>query len=149
MRLSRWVRLSLCGALGVCLLSAVGLMRNPYGSLSSGVLTVEGEYYLYSPSSRAKIVEKLSLQDLPWYTGEKRVFRFQTQEEAGRYALKLLSERRAQVIFEETVAGVYSIYAYVRGGGVGVALRGAPVNLHLALFENCVQVGTPIIFGGY
>ena len=63
--------------------------------------------------------------------------------------MKLLSEKQAQVIFEETVAGVYSIYAYVRGGGTGVALRGAPVNLNLALFENCVQVGTPIIFGGY
>lgn len=149
MRWSRWVRLYLCGALAVCLFTAVGLMRNPYGSHSSGVAVTEAEYYLYSPSSRAKIAKELSLRDLPWYTGEKRVFRFQTQEEAGRYALKLLSERGARVIFEETVAGVRSIYAYVRGGGSGVSLQGAPVNLHLALFENCVQVGIPIIFGGY
>lgn len=149
MRWSRWLRLFLCGTFAVLIFFAVGLLKNPYGK---GAVTAEVagvEYYLYSPSSQAKIVSELSLRDLPWRTGEKRIFRFQSKDEADRYAMNLLKEKHARIIFEEKAEGVYSIYAHVCGGGNGVILQGQPVNLHLAIVENYVHVGTPMIFGGY
>ena len=82
-------------------------------------------------------------------TGEKAVFRFPSEEMAEESARKLLKAHRATVVAEERVAGVQSVYAYSARLGDGVRLFGKTVNLHIVLSGAIVQVGTPIVFGGY
>ena len=130
-------------------LFAVAWMKNPYGrGWSSGVKT-ECEYYLYSQSSQAKIVESVSLAESFFITGEKSVFCFDSEEEAGRYALNLLGGDEVTTVFEEEWDGVRSVYAYSARRGGGILLSGKRVNLHVVWKGTRVCVGTPIVFGGY
>ena len=148
MRFVRWCLLvaSLCVALGIFFVA--GCMQNPYGDYRDGVLT-EREYYLFSPSSQAAMQADVELCEYFCITGEKAVFLFDTEEDAGRYAMKLLKTQAATVVFEESVADVRSMYAHTKRIGTGVRIGGAYINLHIVLSGKRVQVGTPIVFGGY
>ena len=148
MRFVRWWALigSLCVAVGIFFFA--GCMQNPYGEYSSGVLT-EREYYLFSPSSQAAIQAEVELCDCFSITGEKAVFVFETEEAADRYAMKLLKTQGATVVFEEAVAGARCIYAQAKRMGAGVRIGGAYIHLHIVISGKRVQVGTPIVFGGY
>ena len=148
MRFVRWCLLvaSLCVALGIFFFA--GCMQNPYGDYTDGALT-EREYYLFSPSSQATIQRGVEPCDYFYVTGEKAVFLFETEEDAGRYAMKLLKAQDATVVFEEVVADVRSMYAHTKRIGTGVRIGGAYINLHIVLSGKQVQVGTPIVFGGY
>jgi hypothetical protein len=148
MRFRDWLALFFCGALCGVVLLFCGLLRNPCGRMAGGVET-EREYYLYTPSSQAKIASRLSFADYFSLVGEKYTLRFPSAEAANAYAENLLIEKGAQTLFEERVAGVRSIYAYTMDGREGAWLYGGRVNLHLAVCGDEVQVGTPIIFGGY
>ena len=148
MRLKRWLALFFCGILGGVVFLFVSAMRSPYG-LGRGGVVVDREYYTYSASSQAKIVKELSFADYFFLKGECYTLCFSSQADAEEYVLCLLREKGAQTVFEEEVSGVHSIYAYTDGGGRGVLLFGGRVNLHLAIRGAQVQVGAPIIFGGY
>ncbi len=148
MRLKRWFTLLICGGICATLLAVAGGLYNPYGSCLKGE-RVAKEYYLYSPSSQAKILSSPTFAECFFLTGETSAFRFSTEKEAAFYAEALLREKKAQVVCEEHLAGARSIYAYVSGGAGGILLFGARVNLHLVIKGAEVQVGTPIIFGGY
>ncbi len=139
----------LCGAVFGTALLIMALMKNPYGSLMNDCLKLGQEYYLYSVSSQAKISKSLTVAEYFSKTGEKSVFAMKSKKEADRYALKLLKEHRATVVCEENVAGVRSIYAYAPALGEGVSLFGKTVNLHLVVSAESLQVGVPLIFGGY
>ncbi len=148
MRFRNWLSLLFCGVLCGGLLLSCAALCNPCGYVMGGVETGR-EYYLYSPSSQAKIADSLSFADYFSKVGEKYILRFSSSAEANAYAEKLLMEKGARTVFEERVAGVRSIYAYVSNGCKGVRILDGRVNLHLAICGEEVQVGTPIIFGGY
>ena len=148
MRFRNWLALLFCGVLCSGVLLCCGMLRNPCGDAMGGVETAR-EYYLYSPSSQAKIAASLSLADYFSLVGEKYTLRFSSVAEANAYAERLLMEKGAQTVLEERVAGVRCIYAYITDGRKAVQISDGKVNLHLAICGREVQVGTPIIFGGY
>lgn len=148
MRFRNWLALLFCGTLCGGMLLCCGFLRNPCGWATGGV-EMGREYYLYTPSSQAKITSRISFTEYFSLVGEKYTLRFSSAEAANAYAENLLAQKRAQTLLEERVAGVRSIYAYTEGGREGVELFGGWVNLHLAICGAEVQVGTPIIFGGY
>ena len=53
-----------------------------------------------------------------------------------------------KVIFSESVAGITNYYCSANLP-YSVTVDGAEINLHIAVCENTVKVGSPIIFGGY
>ena len=144
-----WCKSVACfGLVGVfCLL--VSLLKNPYGILLVEGEKVDAEYYLYSPSSQAKICDSVSLAEYVHLTGEKMEFAFSSEAEAASAAASFLQERAAKIVCVEEVAEVRSIYAYVKGGYKETTLFGKKVNLHVVVSGKMVRVGIPIIFGGY
>ena len=148
MRFRNWLSLLFCGILCGGVLLCCGALYNPCGVAEGGVETGR-EYYLYSPSSQAKIKGSLSFAEYFSLVGEKYALRFSSAAEANAYAERLLKEKGARTVLEESIAGVRCIYAYVSDGREAVQISGGRVNLHLAICGEEVQVGTPIIFGGY
>ena len=149
MRFFRW-----CAAFGAFMLSSavlfsVGLMKNPYGECLKFGRRVGAEYYLYSPSSQAKICDSVSLSEYFYLTGEKTVFLFETEKDADKYVMKWIKSQRARIVWEENIEGERSIYLYADGLGRTATLFGGKVNAHVVLLKNKVQIGFPIIFGGY
>jgi hypothetical protein len=127
---------------------AVAWLKNPYGRPANGVC-VEREYYLYSPSSQAKILESVDFAESFFLTGEKATFCFESEAAAAEYACALLQEKGMKIVWEESWGNVQSVYAYAANRERGIRLPCGRVNLHVVLQGAYVQVGTPIIFGGY
>lgn len=59
-----------------------------------------------------------------------------------------LSTVGGEIIFSESAAGITSYYCSANLP-YSVVIDGAVINLHIAVCENSVKVGSPIIFGGY
>ena len=136
------------------LLSAVSLysaawLKNPYGRGSELALKAASEYYLYSPSSQAKIVGDVDFAQSFFLTGESTTFVFPSEQTAQNYVSGLLQEQGAAIVWEEECLGARSIYAYAPKRGGGIVLSGKRVNLHLVWKGEHVRVGSPIVFGGY
>lgn len=148
MRFWRWSRLAVALVCSAATVFAVLWLKNPYGRFSGGVC-VEREYYLYSPSSQAKIVERVDFAESFFLTGEKATFCFESEAAAEEYVCALLKEEGAKIVSEESWGNVKSVYAYAANREKGIRLPCGRVNLHIAVQGACVQVGTPIIFGGY
>jgi len=55
----------------------------------------------------------------------------------------------AVLLFEESASGVDNYYYYSPLFSRFAFIGGRAVNLHVAVRDNSVRVGTPIIFGGY
>ena len=117
---------------------------------------IEGtrRYFLDSASSQGLQKNSLSLFDLARVKGEC----VQTELSAyadGRVLSKeeiaeeIAQKYQAEILFSEEVNGIISYYAYVSAWSDGVWLYGQKVNLHVAVGETNLSVGTPIIFGGY
>lgn len=53
-----------------------------------------------------------------------------------------------KIIFSESAAGITNYYCSANLP-YSVVIDGAEINLHIAVCENSVKVGSPIIFGGY
>ena len=149
MRFRGFLGVALSTLLSATLMYSVAWLKNPYGRECVSAVNWEREYYLYSPSSQAQIVGKVSFAQSFFLTGEKSVFRFSSENEARDYALSLLKEQGAVVVLEEDCMGVHSIYAFAPKRGGGILLSGQRVNLHIVQNGARVCVGTPIIFGGY
>lgn len=149
MRLRGFLKIALAGVFSLSILFFAGLLKNPYGKGSVVAECLGREYYLYSPSSQAKIVKRVGFADCFFLTGERSDFLFSSEREASGYVFELLDEQNATVVFEEEIMGARSIYAYAPNCGNGILLSGKRVNLHLVVKGDCVCVGTPIVFGGY
>ena len=64
-------------------------------------------------------------------------------------AEEILQKYGAEILFYEEVSGVLSYYAYTDAWTDGVYIYGRKINLHVAVGDGYLAVGTPIIFGGY
>ena len=135
-------------ALGCCILvKSVNCTR---------LADIEGTrmYFLDSASSQGLQKNNLSIFDLARVKGECVQTeisayvngRILTQKEI---AEEITQKYQAEILFCEEVNGIVSYYAYVSAWSDGVWLYGQKVNLHVAVGEDCLSVGTPIIFGGY
>lgn len=122
----------------------------------------ERSFYLDSASSQSLCKNTLS----PW-----EIFRVRGESvccaiadfDGGRYANTAQNEETvaaeiaqaiaekygAEWIFSEEVCGVTSFYGYSERLAQGVRVNGARINLHVAVRDGRVAVGTPIIFGGF
>ena len=135
-------------ALGCCI-----LVKSANGARLTDI-TGTRTYFLDSASSQGLQKNSLSLFDLarvkgecvqteiPAYTDGRTL----TKEEI---AGEIIQKYQAEILFSEEVDGVLSYYAYVSAWSDSVWLYGQKVNLHVAVGEACLSVGTPIIFGGY
>ena len=144
----------ICVVLAVlfCLFFAVGV--------KSAVVTrfadIEGErvYFLDSASSQGLRKTTLSLTDLTRVKGEcvfTEISTFDggmslTKEEL---AQNIAARYGAEILFQEEVCGVVSYYAYTTRWQDGLYINGVKINLHIAVGEECLAVGTPIIFDGF
>ena len=149
MRFWRWITLAASIVSFAATAFLVSWLENPYGRCSASGACVEREYYLYAPSSQAKIVESVRFADSFFLTGEKSTFRFASEDAATAYVRDLLEEENAAVVLEEAWGSAQSVYAFSPRRENGIRLSCGRVNLHIVLQGACVQVGTPMIFGGY
>lgn len=159
-----------CGAVIVLAVSAMNF--SAFSRLQKSAETFGGQaqnrtYYLYSPSSQATAVSALELFELPFVKGESAVYVFEKpssdvqslsgfsdpEEENGttvyEFKEEIIRVYRAQILFTEETEGLISFYGYSPLLPDGIFLSGEKINLHIAVRENRVAVGTPIIFGGY
>ena len=116
-----------------------------YAFSSTKLSKLQGErmFFLNSASSQGLRKEKLSLQDLFRVKGEcVRVKGELTAEE-------IFSLYGAKVCFVEKTSGFISYYCYTDRWADGLFLQGRKINLHIAVSECQMVVGTPIIFDGY
>lgn len=113
----------------------------------------ESVYYLCSASSQADVKAQLSFADLARLKGESAVYVFERTEGgfAGDAAVaeEIMRKYRAELCFTEDVCGTLSYYCYSPLLKGGIELNGRKINLHIAVREDALAVGSPIIFGGY
>lgn len=131
-------------AAGTCALFAAAVSAFPLEN---------ADYYLYSPSSQAQMKKNLTLAELPYLQGQSGVY---TLEEEGleglsaeQIAKKIEKEFGAKLLFTEEACGAVCFYCYSPRIPQSVQLYGQRVNLHIAVRQETVAVGMPLIFGGY
>ncbi len=106
-------------------------------------------YYLYSASSQAETKEALTFGELFFVRGESRVYRLEEGEDAFAFAESIAEKYGAELVFEESAGGTVSRYYASAALKGGIVLNGKLVNLHIAVRNASVAVGTPVIFGGW
>lgn len=62
---------------------------------------------------------------------------------------KILSEFSATVKFTENAEGITSFYAYSPKIKTYILLKGERINLHIALRNAGMKIGSPLIFGSF
>ena len=105
-------------------------------------------YFVDSPTLRAVEKESVALWELPFVRGEKTTFVCGEENRDG-LVKALLDEFSCKEVWTEEVNGILSYYATSEFLPRKVVVQGSVVNLHIAVREGEVVVGTPIIFGGY
>lgn len=122
----------------------------------------ERTFFLDSASSQALVKAKLSLLDIFRVKGESVQIPI-GEFDGGRYANKenidgQVRDKIARVIadtygaypvLKESVCGVDSYYFCANELPMGIDIDGKKVNLHVAVTDEFVTIGTPIIFGGF
>ena len=114
----------------------------------------ERVFYLNASSSQALQKERLTIPDLFFVEGERITLpiedleedRYEMSEKIARYIAK---EFDAKILLQESASDVISYYAYAPSIKDSIRVRGYSVNLHVAVGNGRVVIGTPIIFGGY
>ena len=120
----------------------IGLCVRGGGALKLTSLTGEHAYYLDSASSGAIVKTELTVWDFFRVRGESVVMESGDPDTiAAAFGGVRVGEERAG----DTVSYYYRVAAW---GGC-MAIGGEAVNLHIAVGENRVVVGTPVIFGGF
>ncbi len=127
----------------VCVCIFVCLLVWGMGATRLSALNGTRSYYLYSPSSQAKITENPSFWDLKDLQGES--VSFASEGDIGW----ILQKYDGEVALIEEAGGVTSYYCYTPKWRKGVRVGGKFVNLHIAVGQGRCTVGTPIIFGGF
>ena len=141
----------LCVALAVifCLFFAVGVKATAVTRLAD--ISGKRVYFLDSPSSQGLRKERLTIRDLTRVKGEC-VFTEISAYGGGRYltkeeiACEIAARYGAEILFTEETDGVVSYYAYTQKWQDGLYINGLKINLHIAVGEERLAVGTPIIF---
>ena len=138
-------------SVGLFVVTAVFFALSSVTALQSALLSthaqvISASYFVHSPACTAREKQTLSLFDLPYVEGEQ--VRYRTTDGEG-FAEEVLSIFHATCVWKEVVDGVTSYYASSQKLPKSVLVSGALVNLHIAVKEDEVVVGTPIIFGGY
>ena len=106
----------------------------------------KAEYYLHRASSQAKIETDLLPEEFLILEGESVTYR---AEDGAAFAKTIMEKLRARVRVRESACGVESYYCYSPAFASFVVVDGEKVNLHLAVGEGFVKVGTPLVFGGF
>lgn len=149
-RVRRFLRI--CLAVVIALGCCVAVKSLHFNRLAD----MEGKrtYFLDSASSQGLQKETLSLLDITRVKGECvqteiSAYTDNRQLSKAEIAEEITRKYQAKILFCEEVNGTLSYYAYVSAWTDSVWLYGQKVNLHVAVGETCLTVGTPIIFGGY
>lgn len=142
-------RLKNCVATALALAACLLFGTFAYAKNSVRLNQTEGErvFYLDSASSQGLMKSGLCLSDLPRIKGESVCF--EHRESPRELAEKILKEYGAELVFTEEACGVLSYYGYSAKLGEPIILTDRAVNLHVAVTESRIAVGTPIIFGGF
>ena len=135
-------RNAVCTFLACAIALAVGLCVrfvrvSPLASLA-GAHT----YYLDSASSQSLVKTRLSFSDIFRVRGESVVT-------AERDLESIANRFQATLVAVEETDGAVSYYYVVEAWQYGISLNGKRVNLHIAVGNDRVVVGTPVIFGGF
>ena len=133
-----------CALLGA---SATRTVRLRLDGLSLGA--GERTYYLYSASSQAKIKKHISLRERAFLQGESVEYSLLTGTDGEELAYSILKELGGELLFTEYACGVRSYYAYAPDLYNAVGIKDTRVNLHVAVKDGRIAVGSPLIFGGY
>ena len=144
----------ICVALAVIfsLFFAVGIKAVGVSRLAD----IEGErtYFLDSASSQGLRKNALLPSELTRVKGECVHTEISTYE-GGRYktneeiAKAIAARYHAEIYIIEEVDGVLSYYAYTEKWQDGLYINGKKINLHVAVGNGRLVVGTPIIFDGF
>ena len=141
---------------GICTLLSIAVCLSAFvffqGAKACRLGAIEGQrtFYLYSVSSQAVQKQTLNFSDLFRVQGESVRFDFfATDAEKQMLVREILQKYRAELLIKEEILGTVSYYAYAPTLLNGVYVNGKKVNLHIAVAQAQVAVGTPIIFGGF
>ena len=142
LRLKNFITMVFALLLVVFLLFALAMGRVSRFSALDG----KRVFYLYSASSQAVIKEEITPLELFFVKGECVTLAYQSKEETLENILGLY---KAEILFEEEVAGTHSYYCRTQSFGGAMKIKGVFVNLHIAFNGETCAVGTPLIFGGF
>ena len=98
----------------------------------------------YSLSQNLKNVNNLEFLFMSGIKGESSIV------EMNEFDLhEFLDKMNAKVVFEREVCGVKSYYCYSRNIKYQKRVEGHMINLQIAITNNFVKVGSPIIYGSF
>ena len=111
-------------------------------------------FYLQSASSQGLRKETLSIADLTRVKGECvfaeiSIFNGGMSLTKEEIAQNIAARYGGEILFQEETCGVVSYYAYTPRWQDGLYINGVKINLHIAVGEDRLAVGTPIIFDGF
>lgn len=129
-------------ALSALILSiAFTLINNPPTFIG---LSGERTAYVGSASSQAGIVDYSAIAAVNRIKGES------CRVSAKNFSLdSVIKNFGAEIIFIERVGGTVSYYMYAPSLKTSATVKGCLVNLHIAVTNDYVTLGTPIIYGSY
>ncbi len=104
------------------------------------------EIYLNSSSSIADIVTVKGLEILKY----KNLYGESVKVDAENFSLnKILNDFSAKLVLTEYADGVTCYYAYSPKIKYLKQVKGKLINLHVAVRQDQVTLGTPLIYGGF
>ena len=106
-------------------------------------------FYLDATSSFALRSNQITLENFNRVRGESVRFERLEEKSAEEIARETLALYGAKLLFCEKACGVTSFYAFSPQLFQGVLVNGRTVNLHIAVSETAVAVGSPMIFDGF
>ena len=106
-------------------------------------------FYLDATSSFALRSNQITLENFNRVRGESVRFERLEEKSAEEIARETLALYGAELLFCEKACGVESFYAFSPQLFQGVLVNGRTVNLHIAVSETAVAVGSPMIFDGF
>ena len=138
-------------ALSLSALLAVGLLFGvKMGSVCRlSALAGARTFYLDASSSQALRVNEITLENWSRIRGESVRFARAKEKSAEEIARETLALYNAELLYVEEACGVQSFYAFSPQLFQGVCVNGKTVNLHIAVSNGAVAVGSPIIFDGF
>lgn len=108
-----------------------------------------GDDYLIYTVDGSSLAEQV-LCDTPFYPLMARVKGESCKiEKSGFNVEEFFKSYNTEILFSESVDGVTSYYGYSKEIKFLAKIGGKAVNLHVAVAENSVTVGSPIIFGSF
>lgn len=106
------------------------------------------EYEVYLKScSTSNIIKKISNQDFKFVLGVKgESFSINKNE---FHLAEFLSDINAEIVFSEHLSNVVCYYGYSPKVKYLEMIKGELINVHIAIGEDFVKVGFPLIYGSF